>query len=47
MSARILILEDEPLVAIEMMRHLKRAGLFELAGRAFTAVKALSCPLLE
>jgi DNA-binding response OmpR family regulator len=39
-SARILILEDEPLVAIEMMRDLKRAG-FEVAGPALTVVRAL------
>jgi hypothetical protein len=46
MSSRILILEDEQLVAIEMMRDLKRVG-FEVVGPALTVNKALSCPTLE
>jgi DNA-binding response OmpR family regulator len=41
MSARILVLEDEPLVAIEMMRDLKSAG-FEVIGPALTVAKALA-----
>jgi DNA-binding response OmpR family regulator len=40
-SARILILEDEPLVAIEMMRGLVNAG-FEVTGPALTVAKALT-----
>jgi DNA-binding NarL/FixJ family response regulator len=40
-NMRILILEDEPLVAIEMMRALKRAG-FEVIGPALTVDKALA-----
>jgi DNA-binding response OmpR family regulator len=40
-NMRILILEDEPLVAIEMMRDLKSAG-FEVVGPALTVVKALA-----